>query len=93
MSEEAHRSPNYMAIFWWLFSLTVVEVSYSVFTHPPKVALMTVLVGLAIIKATLVALFFMHLKGENRLVWGFALVPIFFLALIILGTLVDTRLR
>jgi len=35
----------------------------------------------------------MHLKGESRLVWGFALVPIFFLALILLGTLSDTMLR
>ena len=61
-----HQQPNYMAIFWWLFGLTVVEVSYSVFTHPPKLALMTVLVGLAVIKATLVALFFMHLRFERK---------------------------
>jgi cytochrome c oxidase subunit 4 len=44
-------------------------------------------------KASLVALFFMHLKGESRLVWGFALFPIVFLALILLGTLTDTMLR
>jgi cytochrome c oxidase subunit 4 len=61
-----HVQPNYMAIFWWLFGLTVLEVCYSVFTHPPKVALMTVLVGLAVIKATMVALFFMHLKFERK---------------------------
>ncbi|HTO74819.1 MAG TPA: cytochrome C oxidase subunit IV family protein [Thermoanaerobaculia bacterium] len=61
-----HQQPNYMAIFWWLFGLTVVEVSYSVFTHPPKLVLMTVLVGLAIIKATMVALFFMHLRFERK---------------------------
>ena len=48
---------------------------------------------IASLKASLVALFFMHLKSENRLVWGFALVPIVFLALIIFGTLVDTMLR
>ena len=48
---------------------------------------------IASVKASLVALFFMHLKSEDRLVWGFALVPIAFLALIILGTLVDTMLR
>ena len=48
---------------------------------------------IASVKASLVALFFMHLKSEDRLVWGFALVPIAFLALIIFGTLVDTMLR
>ena len=36
-----HAQPNYMAIFWWLFGLTVLEVCYSVFTHPPKLVLMT----------------------------------------------------
>jgi cytochrome c oxidase subunit 4 len=61
-----HAQPNYMAIFWWLFGLTVLEVCYSVFTHPPKLVLMTVLVGLAIIKATMVALFFMHLRYERK---------------------------
>jgi len=48
---------------------------------------------IASVKASLVALFFMHLKGESRLVWGFALVPILFLALIMFGTLVDSVLR
>jgi len=43
--------------------------------------------------ASLVALFFMHLKFENKLVWAFALVPIFFLVLIIGGTLSDTLYR
>ena len=64
--KRVHEQPNYLAIFWWLFGLTVVEVSYSVFTHPPKIALITVLVGLAVIKATMVALFFMHLKFERK---------------------------
>jgi cytochrome c oxidase subunit 4 len=61
-----HQQPNYMTIFWWLAGLTVGEVCYSVFTHPPKVILMTVLVGLAVIKATMVALFFMHLRFERK---------------------------
>jgi cytochrome c oxidase subunit 4 len=64
--KRTHAQPNYMAIFWWLFGLTVLEVCYSVFTHPPKLVLMTVLVGLAIIKATMVALFFMHLRYERK---------------------------
>ncbi|MBM2828768.1 MAG: hypothetical protein HW408_1300 [Actinobacteria bacterium] len=48
---------------------------------------------IASVKATLVALFFMHLRHEGRLVWTFALVPILFLALIIGGTLSDTLFR
>jgi len=48
---------------------------------------------MASVKATLVALFFMHLRHEGGLVWTFALVPILFLALIIGGTLSDTLFR
>jgi cytochrome c oxidase subunit IV len=53
----------------------------------------TVALLVASVKAALVALYFMHLRFENRLVWAFAMVPLFFLALIILGTLADTMFR
>lgn len=52
-----------------------------------------VALGIASVKAALVALFFMHLKSESRLVWAFALFPLVFLALIIGGTLVDNLFR
>lgn len=48
---------------------------------------------IASVKASLVALYFMHLKHESPLVWGFALTPIVFLVLIIAGTLSDTLFR
>ncbi len=54
----------------------------------PVVALL-----IASIKASLVALFFMHLRKENELVWAFALFPLGFLMLIIMGTLVDMLFR
>jgi cytochrome c oxidase subunit 4 len=80
-----------VTVYIGLVLLTVVTVLVS-YTN---LGLMNVVVALLIasVKASLVALFFMHLKSEDRLVWGFALVPILFLALIILGTLVDTMLR
>ena len=70
--------------------LTVVTVLVSYV----NLGVMNVVVALIIAstKASLVALFFMHLKGESRLVWGFALVPLFFLVLI-LRTLIDTLYR
>jgi cytochrome c oxidase subunit IV len=80
-----------LAVYITLVLLTAVTVLVSYV----NLGLMNVVVALLIasVKASLVALFFMHLKSEDRLVWGFALVPILFLALIILGTLVDTMLR
>lgn len=80
-----------LAIYVALLLLTVVTVLVSYV----DLGMLNVVVALLIAsaKASLVALFFMHLRSEDRLVWGFALVPIVFLAIIILGTLVDTMLR
>jgi len=82
---------TYLAVFAALLLLTVVTVLVSYV----DLGLWNTVVALVIasVKASLVALFFMHLKGETRLVWGFALFPIVFLVLIIFGTLSDTMLR
>jgi cytochrome c oxidase subunit 4 len=60
-----HRHPNYMAIFWILLTVTVLEVGYS-FLKVPRPILIGGLVGLATFKALLVALYFMHLKFERK---------------------------
>ena len=82
---------TYLAVYGVLVLLTGVTVMVSYV----DLGLMNVVVALLIasVKASLVALFFMHLKSEDRLVWGFALTPIAFLALIMFGTLIDTLLR
>jgi cytochrome c oxidase subunit 4 len=81
----------YVAVWGGLVVLTGVTVGVSYI----DLGILNVVVALFIAsaKASLVALFFMHLKSENRLVWTFALVPIFFLVLIIGGTLSDTLFR
>jgi cytochrome c oxidase subunit 4 len=67
MSEGGHKTPNYMAIFWWLAGFTAVEVGYSsILPHSQKALLIIGLVGFAAIKATLVALYFMHLRFERK---------------------------
>jgi cytochrome c oxidase subunit 4 len=67
MTSSEHKTPNYMAVFWWLAAFTAVEVAYSsLLPHTHKVLLIIGLVGFAAIKATLVALFFMHLKFERK---------------------------
>ena len=81
----------YVAVWAALIVLTGATVGVSYI----DLGILNVVVALLIAsaKASLVALFFMHLKSENRLVWSFALVPIFFLVLIIGGTLSDTLFR
>ncbi len=76
-----HKAVNYMAIFWWLAGFTVFEVAYSTILQPPKVFLISGLVILAAIKAVLVALYFMHLKFERKLL------GILFASTLILGAI------
>ncbi|HBG05823.1 MAG: hypothetical protein A2075_03325 [Geobacteraceae bacterium GWC2_58_44] len=52
-----------------------------------------VALGVASFKAALVALYFMHLRHEIKLVLAFALFPLLILGLIITGTLTDTLYR
>ena len=33
MSSEEHATPNYMAIFWWLLALTVIEIGWALMPH------------------------------------------------------------
>lgn len=81
----------YVVVWGGLVLLTGLTVAVSYV----NLGVMNVVAALLIasLKATLVALYFMHLKSEGRLVWGFALTPIFFLVLIVAGTLSDTLFR
>ena len=44
-------------------------------------------------KATIVALYFMHLKFEDKLTWVYALYPLFLLFLLIFFTMMETFTR
>jgi cytochrome c oxidase subunit 4 len=63
---DSHPIPNYMAIFWWLLGLTILEIAWAIIPHHSELILASGIVGLAIIKAVLVALYFMHLKFERK---------------------------
>ena len=56
------RQPNYLGIFVALVVLTAVEVAVT-YTPLPRIP---VLIPLAILKAALVVLFYMHLKFDRR---------------------------
>ncbi len=80
-------------IIVWLALLVLTGVTWGVSYVNLGMGNVAVALFIASVKAALVALFFMHLRYENKLVWTFALVPLFFLALIIFGTLSDTMFR
>lgn len=57
------KQPNYMAVFFGLAALTIIEVIFAMMGFDRTLTIL-VLVGLAIWKAVLVALYYMHLKFE-----------------------------
>jgi caa(3)-type oxidase subunit IV len=70
-----------MAIFWWLLGLTIVEIAWALLPHSSELVLAAGIVGAAVIKAVLVALYFMHLKFERKVM------GILFASTLILGAI------
>lgn len=70
-----HKAPPYILIWVVLAVLTVAEVFYA-FLDIPKVYLAIGLVLMALWKALLVAVYYMHLKWEPRRLWALAAAPI-----------------
>jgi cytochrome c oxidase subunit IV len=88
MSSTTHSSANYLKIFYILLALTVVEVAI-VYLHLPKILLVSLLVVLAVWKAALVAMHFMHLKFEKTTLMVIALSPFILCVFLILMLLPD----
>ncbi len=85
-SHAAH--PNYWAIWAYLLVLTVVELGIAFLPWPKEVQIL-VLLFLAIWKALLVALFFMHLKWEGNRMRIFAIAPLPLTIIIIVAVLTE----
>jgi cytochrome c oxidase subunit 4 len=66
---------QYFAIFLALAVLTVIEVVIAYLTGVSKGVMITALTFLAVTKAALVGLFFMHLKSETSYLKATVLVP------------------
>jgi caa(3)-type oxidase subunit IV len=88
MASTAHSHPNYLRIFWILLVLTIVEVGIT-YLGLPKMLLAALLVTLAVWKAALVAMHFMHLKFEKKTLTIVALAPFVLCVFLILMLLPD----
>jgi cytochrome c oxidase subunit 4 len=94
---EEHKHPNYMAIFWILLALTVLEVAAAklpawmgdgwwTFT-------VVLLILMALAKALYVALFFMHLKFERKTVVLIVCAPVVLAVVLVVGLLPDVAFQ
>ena len=75
MEAAEHKAPNYIAIWAMLAILTVVEVAIVYFRLPRQLTVLS-LVFLALWKALLVALYFMHLRFEPKRLLYIVLAPL-----------------
>jgi len=83
-----HKHPNYMAIFYYLAILTAVELAV-IFMPIQKFYIAVLLCVFAVWKATLVAMYFMHLKFEARTLGMVAVTPLLIATLLIFVLLPD----
>lgn len=76
-----HKHPNYLAVFIALAVITALITLVEMFApNPviPKVYLNTFYVVMSVLKATLVAMFYMHLKIDSRIYTALFLIPAMF---------------
>ena len=90
MTTTTHDEPNYMGVFWWLLVLTLLELGV-IYMPVHRLAILALLVVLAITKAALVALYFMHLKFERLTLGLIAISPFVLCLFLILMLLPDIR--
>ena len=83
-AEEHFAGSNklFISIWGWLVALTLVEIFLAYKTMPIHIML-TILLGLSIIKAALIVAYFMHLKFE-RLSLILTLIPMLVVCIILL---------
>ena len=87
-----HSKKEYIVIFFVLTVLTGIEVALKYITMPRGV-LIGALISLALAKATIVAMFYMHLKSETRSLKLVVGIPMMFPALYAVVLIIESIAR
>jgi cytochrome c oxidase subunit 4 len=88
MEEQEHAPPRYILIWVILLVLTLAEVGYA-FMDLPKIWLAIGLVAMALWKALLVALYYMHLRYEPKRLWVLAASPLPLAVILVLAVITE----
>ena len=83
-----HAHPSYVGIFVVLAALTALELGVA-FLSWPKATLIVILLLLAVWKALLVALYYMHLRFEGRRLLILAVAPLPFVVIFVASVLLE----
>lgn len=89
MEHAENEHPKYFKIFWILLALTIAEVLVVIPDWIPTIVKALLLIGMACSKAAYVALYFMHLKFEQKTLTAIALTPFIICVFLIFMLLPD----
>ena len=90
MEDQEHGHPPYILIWVVLLVLTLAEVGMSLYmTNIPKVWLAVGLVFMAVWKAVLVAMYYMHLRYEPARLWILAISPLPLAVILVLAVITE----
>jgi len=84
-----HHAVPYFAIFFTLVGFTIVTVLIAMWHAPSELINVALALAVAIIKGSLVGLYFMHLKFEGKLIYLIVIVPLCLCVLIIFALIPD----
>jgi cytochrome c oxidase subunit 4 len=90
MTATPHKHPNYIAVFIGLAVLTAIELGVA-FLPWSKLAIILVLIFLALWKAVMVALYFMHLKYEGNPIKIMVVAPLPLAVIMVLAVITEFR--
>ncbi len=96
MAHSEHKNEGtgaYVKVLVALLVLTLITVFTAKFLDLGVTGNTILALGIASLKAFLVATIFMHLKHESPLTWAYASFPIVLLIILIGGLLIDNPLR
>ena len=85
--------PKTLIIVWLILTVLTIITVYVATVDFGRSLNIIVAMTIASVKAAIVALYFMHLKFEDKLTWVYALYPMFLLFLLIATTIMETFTR
>ena len=91
-STTARQRPNYLRVFVFLAVLTAIEVGVALLPVPKSIQVL-LLIALALGKASLVAMYYMHLRYEGQVLRIVAIGPLLFAIILTILPLFDLALR
>ena len=90
MEQVRHKHPNYIGVWVGLGLLTGLELTVAFLPWPKRVIIL-LLIGLAVWKALLVALYYMHLRFETNRLRILAIAPLPLAVILVTAVIMEYR--